>query len=322
MNNDLIEYVQLLSGRDTKTLDGRSLKTAEETGELASKALAHTQSAGSLHRFVTAAGVLEECADVMLCAMSVAYKLGFSQEELESMMMRKAQKWDVIQRREMQVVGPLPFEIHITVEDAIVNDFKAACASLGVKPIFLALQDRDGNARMRDVMTSSVHLGDSTTALVEMHRIANGLKDHGFRVVRNKIETVPWHPTAPSDIDGVRSMPQGCYFESHLNILIKAATDEDRERVKEQLKRYATVIGAHLSRNIFKEYSPTEFTVMMTLRSYTDVRETFQKKVDSLVANLKAGGFELEKVIVEFACYDDKTNHDAAWLSYPSEQTA
>lgn len=322
MNDHLIKYVQLLSDRDTKTLDGRSLKTSEETGELASKVLPHTQSAGSLHRFVTAAGVLEECADVMLSAMSVAYKLGFTQEDLESMMVRKAQKWDDIQRREVSVTGPLPFEIHITVEDAIVEDFKAACSSLGVKPIFLALQDRDGNARMRDVMTSSVHLGDSTTALVEMHRIANGLKDHGFRVVRNKIETVPWHPAAPSDVDGVRSMPQGCYFESHLNILVKAATDEDRERVQGRLKGYATVLGAHLSRNIFKEYSPTEFTVMMTLRSYDATRETFQIKVDKLVAGLKEGGFEMEKIIVEFAIYDDKNAHDAAWLSYPTEQTA
>lgn len=313
MNKDLQAYVKLLSDRDTKTLEGRSLKTTEETGELAKKVLAHTQSAGSLHRFVTATCVLEECADVMLSAISAAYKLGFSQEDLESMMMQKAQKWDSLQERELGTKYPLPYEIHITVEHANIEDFKTACASLGVKPILLALQIRASETVLHDVMTSSTHLGDNTTAVLEMNRIAGGLEVQGFKVVRRKIETVPWHPAAPSDKSGVRTMPAGTYFESHLNILVVPQSLMNGGE-KHFLESVASRHGAHLSKNAFKQYSETEYTLMMTLRSHQASREEFEQRRDALTNELKQHNFELEKVITEFAIYDSKNNHDNAWL--------
>jgi hypothetical protein len=46
-------------------------------------------------------------------------------------------------------------------------------------------------------MTSSKHFGDNRSAYDESLRIVNELKDYGYKVVRSKIESVPWHPAAP-----------------------------------------------------------------------------------------------------------------------------
>ncbi len=314
MNNELLTYVQQLSDRDTKDLNGKTLKTGEETGELAKKVLAYTQSAGSLHRFVAAENVMEECADVILCALSIVHHLGFTRQDLESMMMRKAQKWDSIQQRELGTKGPYPYEIHVTVESADKKQFIQVCNSLNVKPIFLALQNRSGETKLHDVMTSSVHIGSDQSALLELERIAGGLTVMGLNVVRRKIETVPWHPAAPSVVNGVFNMPAGCYFESHLNVIIKAESPAEFDRKRKDLKGVAEQHGAHLSKNVFKEFSPTEFTLMMTLRSYVVQRETFETRRDALHQTLQSLGFEVEKVITEFAVYDSKNDHDSAWL--------
>lgn len=50
---------------------------------------------------------------------------------------------------------------------------------------------------LKDVMTSSKHFGDNRSAYEEANRIANKLTSFGYKVVRKKIETVPWHPAAP-----------------------------------------------------------------------------------------------------------------------------
>lgn len=314
MNTGLIEYINVLSDRDTKDLNGRTLKSSEEQGELSKKVLAFTQSAGSLHRFVAAENVMEECADLMLCALSIVRHLGFTQEDLESMMMRKAQKWDSLQEREGGIKPPYPYEIHVTVESAEKQHFIQTCKDLGVKPIFLALQNRAGETKLHDVMTSSVHFGIDQSALGELKRIADGLTAAGLTVVRRKIETVPWHPAAPSVKNGVSEMPVGCYFESHLNVIVKALTSDELATKRATLQTLAERHGAHLSKNVFKEFTSTEFTLMVTLRSYGLRREVFESDRDALHRSLQAMGFETEKVITEFSIYDSRNEHDSAWL--------
>lgn len=316
MNKDLINYIHELSDRDTKDLTGRTLKSGEEVGELAKKVLAFTQAAGSLHRIVAAQDVMEEAADVILCSLSIVRHMGFTMEDLESTLMLKAQKWDSLQERELGTKYPLPYEIHVTVENANVEDFKTACAALGVKPILLALQTRASETVLHDVMTSSTHLGDNNTAMLEMNRIAGGLEVQGFKVVRRKIETVPWHPAAPSDKSGVRTMPPGTYFESHLNILVVPQPHSLMNGGEKQfLQAVAKRHDAHLSQNAFKQYSETEYTLMMTLRSHHANREEIEQRRDKLTSELKQHDFDIEKVITEFAIYDNKSSHDSAWLT-------
>jgi len=110
----------------------------------------------------------------------------------------------------------VPYEIHVTVEEADVDRFREACADLGVKPLLLALQLASGGVA-RDVMTSSIHRGDDPSAKGEARRIGEGLAAAGFRVARTKIETVPWHPLAPSRENGLEAAG-GRYFEAHLAV--------------------------------------------------------------------------------------------------------
>lgn len=314
MNSALIAYVRLLSVRDRKTLSQKALKTTEEVGEMAKKVNAYESAAGCTHRVVERRDILEECVDTMLCSMSMAYELGFSDEEVDDMLLAKAEKWDSLQVREAGVKYPLPFEMHVTVAAAPADQFRQACEQLGVKPIFLALQDRSGSTVLEDVMTSSVFVGENRTALDELDRIAVGLRAAGFDVVRRKIETVPWHPAAPSGLNGVSTMPPGGYFESHLNVLVDTEVVNEAA-AREQLRVIAREHGAHLSRNIFKKLENGAFTVMTTLRAYEGTREAFEARREALGAAFAAAGFKLEKLVTEFSLFDSRTGHDASWLS-------
>lgn len=314
MNPKLLAFVRTLTKADRKTLSQKTLKTTEEVGELAKKALPFENAFATTHRFVEKRDILEECADLILCALSVAYDLDFDDEAIEEMMALKAEKWASLQAREEGVKYPLPFELHVTVESAPADTFRQVCDALQVKPIFLALQDRSGETVLEDVMTSSVFFGDNRQALDELERIASGLSAAGLTVVRRKIETVPWHPAAPSEKNGVATMPPGGYFESHLNVIVEARDAEEAREKREELAGIARAGHAHLSRNVFKKLSDTAFTVMMTLRAYDGTREAFDVKRDWLAGALDVSGFKVEKVITEFSIYDTKTAHDASWL--------
>jgi len=304
MNPDLINYIRHLSIEDKKSLTQKALKTTEEIGELAKAILPFENAAGTLHRFTDRSNILENVADVYLSAISIAYGMGYSDEDIENMIQRKARKWSMLQANEKDVKFPLPYEIHITIEKPKnIELFKETCKNIGVKPIIIDLEKGD-DVIMSDVMTSSVHYGDNQSALAEAERIAGHLWK--FQWLRTKIETVPWHPAAPSMKNDLQMM-KGNYFESHLRIV----TTLDRRPF---LQKIAIDNGAHLSRNFFKKINENEYIIMMTLRKYNDVSEVFTKKVHALNEFLELHNFEVDKVEIEFAIYDSNDQHDSNWI--------
>lgn len=316
MKKELTSYLRALTAADRKTLSQKGLKAMEEVGELAKKILPFDNAHSTTHRFVERASILEECADTILCSLSIAYELGFSDDEIYEMMFQKAKKWGALQERETHMVGPLPYELHITVKE--VPDatlFQETCKSLGVKPIFLALQDASGKTVLPDVMTSSVCFGDNRKAAEELDRVTDGLVQAGFEVVRRKVETVPWHPAAPSLVNGRSEMPTSSYFESHVGVLIEGDTAEVRAARKESLRAVVQVHGAHLSRNVFKAISANVYSIMVTLRSATQPREAFEVSRDALVGHLKKQNFLTDKVITEFSLFDSRISRDESWTA-------
>lgn len=319
MNPALLAYIRKLSAGDAKSLSQKGLKTAEEVGELAKKILPYDGAASTTHRFIEKEGILEETVDTILCALSIAYDLGFSDEEIAEKMMDKAQYWEHLQVRESKAVYPLPYEMHVTVSAGVdgidLDAFKATCADLGVKPLLIDMHNRAGKTVMLDCQTSSVHMGDNRSALTETRRISAGLKAAGFHVAREKIETVPWHPAAPSDADityGKRGpvyppMPPGCYFEAHFNLLV-----EDRDM--DDLRATVESRGAHLSRNAFKKVSETQTIMMATLRAYEGTYERFQRDCENAAEHFRDRGYEVPKTITEFSIFDTKVSHDSIWL--------
>jgi NTP pyrophosphatase (non-canonical NTP hydrolase) len=306
----VLEYIKMLSEKDTKTLSEKALKTVEEVGELASVVLPFDNADGTKHRFVDKEAILEEAIDTVLTAISIPYSLGYSTEDIKYMMLRKANKWQAIQNKHSKIDGPIPYEIHITVDfvnlelEKEIGRFKNACEHLGVKPIVLDLEN--GEDTIKDIMTSSHFFGNNGGVIMEVQRIKDHLEKIGFKIIRSKIETVPWHPAAPQQ--GGEKMPGDCYFEAHIGCII---TPEDKPGLVEIAKQQ----GAHISKNFFKKMEDGRYVNMITLRNYETFNSAFDAQVENLKRKLDQGGIYYEKVITEFAIYDTKVSHDFLWLS-------
>jgi len=86
-----------LTRNDPKTLQERSLKLAEEAGELAQAVLSATGAPGSEYKNHRLADVREEAADAAIVALSILAQASESKEafeiELNRLMAQKCAKW-------------------------------------------------------------------------------------------------------------------------------------------------------------------------------------------------------------------------------------
>jgi len=338
---NISDYIKDLSIKDKKTLSQKTLKLVEEVGELARVILPYDSAHGTNHRFTDRDSILEELVDVYLTNVSILHSLGFTDEEFNDMLVKKSEKWGSLQAKEEQATFPLPFEIHVTVEvenGEVVNnwygtieEFKEDCNEIGVKPIVIDLEINDGSI-LKDVMTSSKFFGDNRGAYEESERICKELRNRGYKVVRNKIETVPWHPAVPQDKDKDHPLfhgepiPNGCYFESHIGIIISQEEKEDLNELVDFLNESICEFSgtAKLSRNFFKRSESGKFVNMLTYRSNMVTCKEFESEVRSiekiisgkndwsLLSNFKK--FDYEKVEIEYAVYDTNVTHDAKWI--------
>lgn len=314
MEKQLLDYIQKLSKHDKKSLSQKLAKVFEEGGELAKAVLPFESAYACRHRFVDKYKILEEVSDTILAAISIAYDLGFSHDDIEEMLDEKAQYWQDLQTSEDDANYPLPYEIHVTVErdenksmEEFSELFKKACEKIGVKAIVLDLENSDGE-HMKDVMTSSKHKGDNRTVYEEVQRISTYLTRLGYKVVREKVETAPWHPGAPKKPGD--TMPKDCYFESHIGIEIDGS-----EETREELTQQARMLNAHLSKNMFKKLEDGKYIIMLTIRDSHVCRQEFEERIEFAIKMLQENGYRMpKKEVVEFAIYDTKLNHDYLWL--------
>jgi len=204
----------------------------------------------------------------------------------------------------------LHYEIHVTVKTHEVERFQEVCKTIGVKPIILDLQKKSGDVLCEVMTSSTISTNDRTVgeAKVAMIRICSHLAKAGFVVIRSKIETVPWHPLAPSEHNGQRHF-LGSHFETHFGVVINNIEDV------ESLTDIARTFKLHLSKNIFKRRPDGSYIQMVTYRSYDKVSEDFSLLVDQILKTMYAHHLTLEKLPkIEFAVYDTDHSHDNAWL--------
>ncbi len=299
---DLIEQIDRLSLRDTKTLSQKGLKAAEEVGELAKAILPYEGAHGTNHRVPSADKVAEECADVMLVAYSIMKVMGYSLDGMARVIQRKADYWQFLLDNEDKAdLTNLDFEIHITVAEASsIEAFTAACAELSVKPIVLDLYGE--NTAIKDVMTSSVFRGSTKEVVDHTKALADKLRQKGFVVLREKIETVPWHPAAQ-----VKQARPSAYFEAHFAFKTDDADD---------LRDFTRKRNIHLSRNTMKK---GDNSVMMgTYR--VDAQETssqkFQDEVGAICVDaMMAGHMIVKKPHTEYSLFDTNEQHDGKWIA-------
>lgn len=92
----LLEQIQKLSEHEQKTLEQMVLKLSEEVGETAQAILSYNKAPGSEYKQLTKADVKEECADVILIALALFFKLSETEEELNEFLNKKIKKWRAV----------------------------------------------------------------------------------------------------------------------------------------------------------------------------------------------------------------------------------
>lgn len=311
MNNNLLELIKNLTDKDKKNLSQKTVKLLEESGELAKSVLPYEMASGSLHRFTYKEKLLEDSTDVMLVALSIIYSLGYNDNDITDMMQKKALYWSQIQDNENVDVNKIPHEIHITVSDVIdLEKFKEDCRDLGLKAIVLDLHVTDGV--IKDIMTSSVKVGNSNEAYDLMIQDKANLETRGYKVVRGKIEVAPWHPIVPKQAD-TRHVGHGQYFESHIEVYID---NHSETHTLEAMKALMKDEDVHVSNNFFKRNADVS-NIMLTYRqSNANVCfEGFRDDTQHIRELLTAGGFLVNKKnIIEYSMYDSNVDHDKIWI--------
>lgn len=208
-----------------------------------------------------------------------------------------------------------PHEIHVTVRinsEEQKQKFFDLCKEIGCKPVLIELQ-RKGLMVGEDVMTSDSLRCTTENAIALMQDTSAFFANHGFEIVREKVETVPWHPAAPQHEIEVTG---DTYFESHVPVIVKDTdyAKNNRSILFEVCEKH----NVHLSRNKFKQITEREYIVMCTLRSYDDYASRFERKVKDFAQELASVGFEVTKTTVEFAIYDSNNKHDDRWIKQSS----
>ena len=218
----------------------------------------------------------------------------------------------------MTKISKTPYEIHITVkvdenDENFNQNFKKNCDSIGVKPIVIEFESK--GITNKDVMTSSKHFGNDESVYIFSRDIILSLREMGYNVIREKIETIPWHPDAPFESKGL--LPNGRYFESHIGVSITPNMKSELNSFVNHLnlgkfKKFGGI--SKLSQNFFKKVKNGEYINMLTYRNYSCGYSEFKKDVDMIKFLLESNGFSFEKVEVEYALYDSNIEHDNNWL--------
>jgi NTP pyrophosphatase (non-canonical NTP hydrolase) len=306
ISKELFELIYRLSMKDKKNLAQKALKTAEETGELAKAVLPFVNAPGNTHKFSDQKKITEEVADVILSALSVGINANATIDDIMEMLWHKAEYWAELQNREnYDSDHKYPYELHVTVSpETNQNLFKQVCQKLNVKPIVLDLED-DARVLKKDIMTSSKFFGTNEDAYNEIKKISQELKNQNITILREKIETVPWHPAAPRK-NGNQKMSKYGYFEAHFDIKI-SNTDLDK------LFNISRIHNLYISKNLKKQ---TELTsvVMATYRSYKGYFEDFESKIGIIYSELIKDNFDCEKALIEYSLYDTLVTHDKEWI--------
>lgn len=298
ISTDLLKYVRELTTRDTKTLSQKVVKTMEEVGELARCVLPLENADGVHHRFITPGGALEEIVDSMLCLLSIGYELGATDDEIEKMLWKKAEYWNQLQLRETGAKFPVPYEIHITVDDAVVTHFKEACDIAGVKMVYLDLLNAEGVVIKKELMTASKIIGNNSSSYAELTRVKEILQSKGFKPSREKIETVPWHPAASKS-----NMADGdAYFECHFNLIVPSPDK------KEEFLSLCKELGIVLSVNNNKNLCGTRYLATIRHKNKGWVEHVVSESKSTLRL------YNPHDFMMEYALYDTDVSHDSSWI--------
>jgi len=127
-------------------------------------------------------------------------------------------------------------------------------------------------------------------------------------------------PAAPTEKTGA-PIPNGCYFESHIGVVLEVERKEELLELVEGLNKNYTLAGTNelggvskLSRNFFKKMKDGVFVNMLTYRNNMTNYKQFEYDVEVIKSCLDYEFFKYQKVEVEYSIYDTNVAHDKSWL--------
>lgn len=193
-------------------------------------------------------------------------------------------------------------ELHVTTNPLTTDPalFAEACGSLGVKAHVIYNEMPNGQETI-DYLTGSEYDCTTAEAFRQLGRIATVLESFGLEVVREKIESTPWHPAAPRE-EGARH-PIGTYFESHFTIPDLPTTHGWKLLRYEQHPFYISTTDNKRRQGL----------LFATMRHYDSTSAKFCALVDEIYENL-AQQVDVSRPTVEFAVYDTNPDHDKKWV--------
>lgn len=313
MSPQLEAFIRDLSMRDKKSLTQKVLKIGEEYGELCDRVLAFEEAPQHLHKIATESEVDEESVDIILTAASVLLSRGRSWDDIYSLMLTKANKWQGLQDQEKH--DKFMFEIHLyyRLSEHGIEHFKTTCIKVGVKAIII--DNNSPTDQSRDVMTSSRVYGSFKDAENKAKLVALQMEEWVSQEspqfkgpIRKKIEVATNHPLANLSTSEMRI--QGMYFESHMQVFIKDdAEHEVLLKIMDNNKevRFLRNCRAHFSRNPFKKLG-TGYVQMVNFRTIIE-KDEFVDGIDEVYQYLLMHNFQvLEKPELELCVLDDNTD--------------
>jgi len=196
-----------------------------------------------------------------------------------------------------------PHELHVTANPNTTDTglFQEICGQLGVKAHVIYNELPNGETST-DLLTGSEYECTSAESLSELGRIASGLRTAGIEVVREKIETTPWHPLAPKTANDPQK--PGTYFESHFTLPDLPTTHGWKLLQWRGTPFYISTTDSKREKGL----------LFATMRDYQSTSMVFCQKIEDIY-NALAEQIEVTQPTVEFAMYDSNPDHDKEWVN-------
>jgi hypothetical protein len=145
------------------------------------------------------------------------------------------------------------------------------------------------------------------------HHWVARLRGDGIHVTRVKIEAAPWTTGVPLTDAEAAALPEDCYFEHHVKLLL--AGEPQVAAVRALVEPHT----AHVSRNARRGSADGTHERFVTQRCRGVGRPEARRRLDALLGALAETVRTVVEVEEEYVVHDDNPAVDAGWIAGDAE---
>lgn len=207
------------------------------------------------------------------------------------------------------------YECHITVtippnKQEALERFINVCHSLKAKPIVIVLNQ--GQTPTQPMLGKQL-IGSPEWVHQEILDLEYTLAQQ-FEVTRVKVEVSPDTTNLPHNQDKATQLPESCYFEHHVKMLLPNTFDQTV--LRKELEQYQ----GYLSRNAIAKHNDDYEYRFVTQRFRTSEAKAKQGLQD-LLSYLEQQNITVTSTIREFNIFDSQADLDKGWMHDTLEHT-